>query len=398
MELDAEDFLRAAERTTGLRDWGGDVHFESSFRALFAAMVWSLEYEAELTERGRAGATLRLAAMAEMRLRFIEDRKAMAAIRDEPIEAPIFILGLPRAGSSFLLSLMSRDPDNRSARSWEMYLPSPPPEGATYGTDPRITRAEGIMRAMGLYDSAIVGLHPFDAREPEEDHWLKELMALGENLQALWRMPRYMRVRAGIDLREGYLTHRMVLQNLQHRYRGARWVLKNPGHIFYLEHLLAVYPDARIIQTHRDPAAVRPSVTALLLAMRRATSDTEFSGEKIAIGNLKAFAAGLDAAMAMRARLELDSHFHDVHFRSLVADPMRTVRAIYARFGMPLSRQAEDSMRAWLESDESHSSKAKFSLGQFGLDDQQIDDAFGGYIDHYGIQRERGQKEGRLLF
>ncbi|MEJ0045274.1 MAG: sulfotransferase [Rhodospirillales bacterium] len=386
--LNSEQMLRAAEKETGLRDWGGDPYFESSFMALFTAMAWSLDQEAALTERGRNGAAVRLAAMAEMRLRFIDDRKSTTAICSEPIEAPVFILGLPRAGSSFLQALMSRDPANRSTRSWEMYLPSPPPTRATYAADPRIARAERIMRAMGLCERDILQLHPFDAREPEEDHWLMELMALGENLQALWRLPHYMKVRAEINLREGYLTHRMVLQNLQHRCRGERWVLKNPGHIFYLEHLLAVYPDARIIQTHRDPAAVIPSVTALLLAMRHAASEVIYSGEKIAKNNLRTFAAGLNAAIAFRARPDMDSHFHDVHFRNLIADPIGTVRKIYAQFGMPLSQKAEDSMHDWLARDNSHAAKGKFRLEQFGLNDSQIDNAFGDYMSYYGIARE----------
>jgi hypothetical protein len=387
--FDAELFLATAEAETGLTDWGGDAYFESSFRTLFAAMAWSLASEASLTEPGCRGAALRLAAIAEMRLRFIDDRKSMPAILDEPIAAPIFILGLPRAGSSFLLSLLSRDPCNRSPRSWEMVLPSPPPEHATYATDPRIARAAAIMQSMGLCNPEVVGLHPFNANEPEEDHWLMELMALGENLQGLWRMPHYMKARAGIDLREAYLTHRMLLQNLQHRYRGQRWVLKNPGHIFYIEHLLAVYPDACIIQTHRDPAAIIPSVTALLLAMRRAASQVEYSGEKIARGNLKAFAAGLNAAIALRAQPEVDSHFHDVHFRTLIADPIGTIRAIYDKFGMQLTRGAEQAMRAWLSSDDSHAAKARFTLSRFGLDTGQIDADFGNYISHYGVTRER---------
>ena len=124
-----------------------------------------------------------------------------------------------------------------------------------------------------------------------------ELMGLGDNLPGLWRMPSFNKVRGTIDLRQGYCLHRMVLQNLQHRHRGERWVLKKPGHVFYLEHLLAVYPDACIVQTHRDPAKVIPSVTALLVAMRRANSDAPIDATRIAEGNLRAFAAGLDKAL-----------------------------------------------------------------------------------------------------
>ena len=150
-----------------------------------------------------------------------------------------------------------------------------------------------------------------------------------------------------------------------------------------------MYPDARIIQTHRDPTAIIPSVTALLLAMRHAASDAEYSGEKIARGNLKAFAASLTAAIALRTKPEINAHFHDVHFRAMVADPIGTVRTIYQRFGMQLTQEAEQAMREWLSSDDSHAAKAKFTLSQFGLDVEQIDAAFGNYINHYAVTRER---------
>jgi hypothetical protein len=299
------------------------------------------------------------------------------------------ILGLPRAGSTFLHSLMAQDPANHGTLTWEMILPSPPPEPTSYAGDPRIERVNAILDAMGLQRPEVVALHPFGARAPEECHLLMELMALGDNLNALWRMPAYARARATVDLRQGYLTHRMGLQNLQFRHPAERWVLKNPGHVFYLEHLLAVYPDARIVQTHRDPARVIPSVAALLLAMRRGASDQPFSGEKIARGNLQAFAAGLDAAIDYRARAGNDSQFFDVHFRQLIADPIGTVRAIYRRFELPLSDVALERMRGWLEADTSHSVKAKFTLGEFGLDEAKIDAAYGRYMAHYGIARER---------
>jgi hypothetical protein len=214
-------------------------------------------------------------------------------------------------------------------------------------------------------------------------------MGLGDNLPGLWRMPSFNKVRSTIDLRLGYRLHRMALQNLQHRYRGERWVLKNPGHVFYLDHLLAVYPDACLVQTHRDPAKVIPSVTALLVAMRRANSNAAIDAVRIAEGNLRAFAAGLDKAIAFRRQPGMESRFHDVHFRELVSDPIGTVREIYARFALPLSDRTVEAMQHWLTTDESHAAKAKFTLAQFGVAESRIDAAFGAYMAHYGIAFER---------
>jgi hypothetical protein len=255
--------------------------------------------------------------------------------------------------------------------------------------DARIERVEDICRAMGLENPDVSSLHPFGARQPEECHMLMELMGLGDSLPAMWRMPEFNKVRATIDLRLGYRLHRMALQNLQYRNRGERWVLKNPGHLFYLDHLLAVYPDAQIIQTHRDPAKVIPSVAALLLAMRRANSSEPIPGDKIARGNLQAFAAGLEKVIAFRQEPDMDEHFHDVHFFDLIGDPMGTIREIYRRFDLTLSDEAEGRMRGWLAGADSHSVKAKFTLAQFGLDEALVDHSFGRYLRHYGIRLER---------
>jgi len=392
MNLDPDRLLAQAEAATGLADWGGDDYFEDAFRKLFRAMSFSVVNEARLHEQGLLGAQLRLQAMAEARLQFIDDRKRWPQIAAEAIARPIFILGLPRAGSTFLHSLMGQDPANRSPQTWEMMLPSPPPEWNGYESDSRIARVQSILRAMGLERPEVTVLHPFGARQPEECHLLMELMALGDNLPGLWRMPAFNKVRAGIDLRLGYRLHRMVLQNLQYRCRGERWVLKNPGHVFYLEHLLAVYPDARIIQTHRDPAKVIASVTALLLAMRQANSNEVFAAEKIALGNLRAFAAGLEKAIEFRQQPGIEEHFHDVDFRRLIADPMATVRQIYRCFELTLGADIEARMRGWLASNDSHQAKSKFTLGQYGLDEAGVHRQFAAYMTHYGILPETGTR------
>jgi hypothetical protein len=387
--LDASGLLADAEHATGFTDWGGKATFEDSFRRLFASMVDSINKEARLTPSGVCGAERRLRAMAESRLRFVNDRQKWPAISNECILRPIFILGLPRSGSTFLHSLMAQDPANRHPRTWEMMLPSPPPALSSYDNDPRIEQAQALLRAMGLERPDVTALHPFGARQPEECHLLMELMGLGDNLPALWRIPSFNRVRATIDMCQGYWMHRMALQNLQYRYKCERWLLKNPGHIFYLDHLLAVYPDARIIQTHRDPARVLPSVTALLLAMRQANSDEPNSGEKIAMGNLKAFAGGLEKAIEFRRQAGMEQHFHDVHFRALIADPIGTVRQIYQRFGLTLEPPAVERMQAWLGSHDSHSGKTRYTLEQYGLDQSLINNSFGSYMAQYLIAPER---------
>jgi hypothetical protein len=345
--LQTEQLLEIAERTTGLRDWGGDEYFEREFRELLTAMVHSLEHEAALTERGHRGAELRLKAALEARLGFIADRSRWPEIKREQIVRPMFILGLPRSGSTFLHGLMAQDPANRVPLTWEMMLPSPPPTPADE-EDARIARAEAIITAMGLQSHEILALHPFGARRPEECHLMMEIMLLGDNLPACWRMPTFNKLRATNDPLLAYRTHRLVLQNLQYRYRRERVLLKNPGHVFYLSTLLAVYPDALLVQTHRDPAKVLPSVAALLVMMRKASSHTAPPPDKIAIGNLRAFADGLTKAIEFRRQPGMNARFCGVQFRHLIADPIGTVERIYAHFNIDLTSETRRAMRKWL--------------------------------------------------
>jgi hypothetical protein len=387
---EAPALLADAECETGLHDWGGMALFEPEFLNLFAAMRNSVVDEAQLTERALAGAQLRLRTMAAARLRLIEDRKRIPGIAAQRIVAPIFILGLPRAGSTFLHNLLSQDPANRAPESWEMILPSPPPRAETRDHDPRIAQAEHVLEGIGLLAPSQLDSHPGGAREPDECHLLMEHVAMGDILPGYWRMPGYNILRAGIPQIVAYETHRNVLQALQYGMPGRRFVLKNPGHIFHIQTLLSVYPDALLIQTHRDPARVIASVAAQVADMRRVNSDAPLREASIAKGNLLAFSKGLTSAMALRADApEVGKKFFDVHFRNLIADPMTTVRACYNHFGIEFSTAAEARMRGWLQQADNQVSKRKPKLGDFGIAEAQIEEHYAAYIDHYQIARER---------
>lgn len=379
--------LRAAQAATGLDDWGGDALFGPEFVTLFTAMRDSIVADAQLLPQALAGAELRLRVMAETRLRLIEDRKCLPGIAAEVIRAPIVVLGLPRAGSTFLHTLLAQDPAHRAPLSWEMLLPSPPPTG----DDPdRVALAERLLEGTGELDPRMRDFHHGGPREPEECQMMFEHVAMGDILPGHWRLSSYNKVRAGMPDAVLYRTHMMVLQALQHGQPGRRLTLKYPGHIFHLDALLAHYPDALLVQTHRDPAKVIASVTATVAMMRRVCSDAPLREESIARGNLAAYARVLAETTARRAAdSELDRRICDVHFRTLVADPIGTARQVYAHFGLDLSTAAEAAMQAWLLTADGHVAKRKFALAEFGLGEDDIEAGFAGYIDHYGIVRER---------
>lgn len=387
---EAEQIMSLAEQATGLSDWGGEALFEPEFRSMFKALRESAVNEAQLTPKGMAGAEQRLRLMAETRLRIIADRRKYPGIAEQKIVAPLIVLGFPRAGSSFLNSLLAQDPANYAPLSWQMLFPSPPPTPDTAKDDPRIALTTRMLEGVGCFTREMEDYHVGGAELPEECSFMMEHAAYSDNLSAFWKTPGYNKARGPRSVQAAYAMHRAVLQALQYGNPHTRFSLKFPGHIFHLEALLATYPDAMLIQTHRDPAKVMPSVTATIAAMRRQNSDLATDEFSIARGNNRGFAHGLAAAMKLRAENPaIDARFCDVHFRRLVADPVGTARMIYGHFGLTLSAEAEAAMAHWVEHGEDHRAKRKFTLAEFGLDEAGIEDNFATYIDHYGIERER---------
>ena len=385
--FDVTCLMADAEARNQLVDWGTEEFNEPIFRKLLGALVTAVNDEARLNARGTAAAKLRLRGMLDARLWFIEDRRRRPAIANERIVRPLFVLGLPRTGSSFLQALLAQDPANNWTTSEQLYFPAPYPGESDRGAL-RKARTDEIMAALGMFDPVVKALHPWGDKQPEECIFASELMGWSEQLPACWRVPSYNRLCAQMPT-EAFQMHRQVLQTLQHGSNRQRFALKSPGHLFRLPELFATYPDALVVQTHRDPAKVLPSMAALVAALRAAGSDEPVRADKIAATNLKAFAAALGAVTAFRKIAPEARQIHDAHFAEIVADPIGAVRTIYDRFAIDLSDAAVAAMTAWLLDDKNKTPRGRYSLSQYGLTVEQIDEHFGSYMRDYNIARER---------
>ncbi|HSV57279.1 MAG TPA: sulfotransferase [Variovorax sp.] len=382
--LDASALLREAQQSTGLSDWGSD-----QLPQVLALLVDALNQEAALHERGAQAARARLLDVMCSRLKLVEDRKRYPGIATEAIVKPIFVMGLPRAGTTFLHNLLSQDPGNRSPQTWEIMFPSPPPEPGSYAADPRIAQCDAALRAQGFMERELQGIHPFGAERPEECNFMWELSLQSVNFMAFWNVPSYTAQLMKIDFRAIYREHRQMLQHLQHRFRRDRWVLKTPAHNLWLNELLSVYPDACLIQCHRDPAKIIASLASNFVALRKTFSDARLSGD---FGMLEAQARGMRNIAAIRAQPEFKDRFVDAHYLDVQADPMGMVRRIYAHFGLPLAPEREAAMKAWLARDVSaHAAghRHSYALADYGLDYARVDAVLGDYIRDCHVQLER---------
>jgi len=387
--LAASDLYDQARLATGLDDLGGEAFAEKAFHRLFAVLVDALDREAELSQLGRWRARERLLNILRGRLRFIDDRKRWPRIADERIVRPVILLGLGRAGSTFLHSLLSQDPANRVPLSWEITFPSPPPERESYTVDSRIDLGHATLERQGFLDEEMWRIHPFGARLPDETIFIWEY-ALQGPVGANWNVPSYSAALTSVDYRAVFALEKAFLQNLQHRCPGERWVLKSPAHLSHLERIFETYPDATIIVNHRDPAKVLGSLASLFVVLRRRFSDATPDVRAVAKHVSAIFETPLSDMIAFRREPGIDRRFFDCPFTDMVADPMGMVRRIYAHLGIDLTAGAVSAMTAWLERD--HHGKGpqrRYALEDYGLTYDDVERHYGAYIDHFGLVRER---------
>ncbi len=381
VRLDETSLCAAATRRTGLEDFG-----DGSFREPLRRLVDGFEREAALTTLGRVIARGDLLRLLENRLHMVDERTRHPEIDEGPIRRPIFVVGLPRTGTTILHQLLAQDPANRVPMTWEVMHPWPPPARATYETDERIPRVEkhfaGVDRLMPGFNS----MHPMGARLPQECVALTAHDFASMVFSTTHRVPSYQAWLDAADLRWVYASHRRQLQYLQWRCPTERWVLKSPGHLWALDALRAEYPDAAIVQTHRDPLKVVASLTSLVTVLRGMASD-DVDPHAIGAEWTVLLAAGLERSMVARAHVPFD--VFDVQFADFIRDEVGMVRRIYERFGLALSTEAETRMRRFLaENPKDKHGAHRYTLAAAGLDPAVERWRYAAYQERFGVPSE----------
>jgi hypothetical protein len=340
--LDAKRLCQAARRRTGLEDFG-DPPIEPALSVLTS----SLESEAELHPLGRFLMHLHLRDLLETRLRLTALWHGQSqALTASPIERPIFITGMPRSGSTFLHELLAEDPNHRAPRVWEVMFPLPGPKAKYHWRDPRVTRAAVCLWWFRRLAPLADAVYPMRSCTPHECVAIHSYSFLSEEFISTCRIPSYEAFLRKTDLRPAYALERRLLQHLQAEGPLRRWVLKSPDHAQSLEELFAVFPDALIIQTHRDPLEVLNSSCHLTQVLHGLYGRTAHH-EQVAAHESKVLAEGLGRLIHFRGtHPELDHRFVDVKYTDLVSNPLAVIRNVYQQFALPLTTVAAERMRA----------------------------------------------------
>jgi hypothetical protein len=292
------------------------------------------------------------------------------------LERPLFVTGLPRTGTTALHRLLTADPAHQGLELWLAEAPQPRPPRQTWADNPVFRYIQAGCERHHVEHPEFMGVHYMAADQVEECWQLLRQSMRSISWECLAHLPSYSAWLRGQDWTWAYRRHRRNLQ-LIGLGTGRRWVLKNPSHLFALDALLAVYPDALIVQTHRSPEVAIASVCSLAAQATAGWSDT-FAGEVIGRDQLELWASGLERFSAERARHD-PARFFDVAYTDLVADPVGTAEAVYAHFGLPFSGAAADAMRALSTGGRDQGSLAahRYALADFGLTEEQVEERFG---------------------
>jgi hypothetical protein len=376
-----------ARRRTRLEDFG-----DPPIEPALAILVNSLETEADLHPHGRFLMRVHLRELLETRLRLTQAWNGRSEIKEASvIERPIFITGIPRSGSTFLHELLAEDPENRAPRVWEVMFPVPIGRRRPEKVDPRVQKAEACLWWFRRLAPGADSVYPIRAWMPHECVAIHSYTLLSEEFVSTCHVPTYEAFLHAADLGPTYRWQRRFLQHLQMERSDRRWVLKSPDHIYSLDKLLTVFPDAAIIQTHRNPAEVVKSqirLTTVLEAMFARPRERA----QLAISEARKIEQMLGYITRFRdAYPNVAGQFIDVAYRELVSDPLAVVGRIYERLSIRLTEVAAERMRGLVSARSRYKKGRRDSplLPDLGLNGTAGKDQFENYCSRFGISFQK---------
>ncbi len=381
-----DDLHASATRRTGLTDFGPDDYTDG-----LAVLLDSLAADAALTPLGAKAQRALLRGVLAARLCSEAAWQANPEYAEVAIGRPVFITGLPRTGTTALHRLLAADPASQGLEMWLAQVPQPRPPRDTWRDNVVFNHIQAGFAQHHEEHPEFMGLHYMAADQVEECWQLLQQSMRSVSFETLAYVPGYSAWLRGQDWTGAYRRHRRNLQLIGLPDAGRRWVLKNPSHLFALDALLAVYPDALVVQTHRAPRTAIASACSLA-AHASAGWSPAFTGALIGRTQLDLWARGLARFTAERAR-HAPARFCDVRYDDLVADPVGTVEAVYGYFGLPLSGAAADAIRSLAAAPaagrpgtgrQGDGTAHRYTLEEFGLAGEEVDERFAGLVPQAG--------------
>src|SRR6476660_2276385 len=378
------DLIETAKRRSSLDDFG-----EGDFSEPLSRLLESCQDEARLNLIGKIALKTDVLETLCVRLQMERDRQLYPDITRQEIRDPLFIVGLPRSGTSVLHRLLAADPAHRSPLMWEVRSPSPP---TRKDERRRIQRATQSCNFFNWLVPTFRYVHAVGAEVPQECVSMMTSTFLSDQFDAMYYVPSYRAWFFRQNLQPAYEYHRRFLQHLQFRRTAGRWILKAPTHMFAMPALLSVYPDALFVQTHRTPVDSMASVSSLVTILRSAFSDAvdSFTVSREAIHY---WSETMKKFLRERDRLA-NNRICDIQYDEIRREPIRAVRRIYEYFGWSLSHEAERRMCILVASQAKRkSANHRYDLSQFGSSAGEVLSVFETYCQRFGLAQPSGAQQ-----
>jgi hypothetical protein len=376
--IDATRAMKMAERTTGLSDWGG-----GGFEQRLKETVDGLN-AANLNTTGLFGARYVLNWHLGNKLRVVDFAKRHPELDEVDIERPIVITGFFRTGTTFLHNVLAADPNNRVAKAWELSYPLGrlgDPLGDVAWRRAQAKFTFGFNQA-AIPDQGVA--HNVTADSYEECFFLLENEMAVLTFWIGFCAYDYANAMLGWDMTEPYESHKLQLKMLNAQRSAERWVLKCPWHIWNMDALMAVYPDAQIIFTHRDIAKALASHCSLSAKMG---SKLKRSLDVNELGRfwLEYAKIGLDRAMEAREKIP-ESQIYDIRLRDMMASPMTVLEDLYSHFGLEWTPETAALFEERIaKKPTSQEGEHEYSIEEFGLTNEQVRETLKTYNERFGV-------------
>ncbi len=375
-KLDAGDIIKRTRKKAG---FSGEL--PGQVDAGLHKMIESVQAEARLNPFGKLAVKKLMERTLYGRFKLEQLLAENPEIVSAPVEQPVFIIGMPRTGTTILHAMMHEDPAHRSPLAWECLLPYPVPRPETFTDNDQLRTIRKEFGQLFKMVPDFLKKHYMAADSPQECLAINNLDFNSFQISAQLYAPSYMKWFA--DESDSLATmrfHKRFLQYLQSGgVKAERWLLKSPVHLMRLDEIFEVYPDARIVMTHREPTKVVASTASLLSSVRSLYSDHE-DPARTGQEQMETWHHYFTRFLESRNRLQKEDQIIDLHFEDFVKDQVGTVRKIYDRFGWKLTDETVARFKAFLtENPRDKNGLHIYELEQFGLTEEVVNEKFKAY-------------------
>ena len=376
--LNVNNILNAAMQNTRLRAIGNPMFMQG-----FEVLIKSINEEADLNTIGIQSQEYRLTGILSNMLRIEAALKQYPEILDEKIIAPVVIVGLPRTGSTMTHRLLASDPRHTAMIWWEGRYPAMLENEDRGNPTERIALGKAEVDAVVAASPEALKIHPWDYKGADEEILLLEHTFFSTVPESFMRLPTYSKWIEEQDHIHAYKQLKIMLQYLQWQNPGReskKWILKSPHHLGFIDKLLDVFPDSKVIQTHRDPQKTVPSFCSMCANLFEPLTNTY---DKNMIGSHWANKLATVLNHTMQVSNANPKNFLNLEFINMIKDPIAEMTAVYKFINEDFNDQAENAMKAWKEENQHEMGAHLYSLEEFGLESSFIDTNFKKYIDQY---------------